>query len=63
MAEWRSVSANRSLDSSSDEADELSQKTPSEEHIYEVHIFHCNNERPATNKRGSCVAIGSKELC
>ena len=63
MAEWRSVDANRSLDSSSDEADESGQKTPGEEHFYDIHIFHCTNERPATHKRGSCVAKGSKELC
>jgi (2Fe-2S) ferredoxin len=63
MAEWRSVSHNRKLDLNSEVTDDTDMQSNSEEHFYDVHIFHCTNERPATHKRGSCVAKGSKELC
>ena len=31
--------------------------------FYDVHIFCCTNERPATHRRGSCLAKGAHELC
>ena len=63
MAEWRSVSSNRGLGSTSDVTEDSDKKAKSEELFYDVHIFHCTNERPASHRRGSCVARGARELC
>lgn len=63
MAEWRTVANDRSLGSIAEESIDSDKRTQSEELFYNVHIFHCTNERPATHKRGSCVAKGSRELC
>ena len=48
MAEWRSVS---------------NMQARSEELFYDVHIFCCTNKRPASHRRGSCLAKGAQELC
>ena len=63
MAEWRSVSFNRNLDSSSEVTENSDNRTHSEELFYDIHIFCCTNERPASHRRGSCLAKGSRELC
>lgn len=32
------------------------------EPVYEVHVFCCINERPATHRRGCCASKGSESL-
>lgn len=63
MAEWRSVSPNRNLDSSSEATEDSDSQAHREELFYDIHIFCCTNERPATHRRGSCLAKGARELC
>lgn len=33
------------------------------EPVYQVHVFCCTNERPATHWRGSCGAKRGRQLC
>lgn len=63
MAEWHSVASKRNLNISSDASETSDKHIHCDEQFYDVHIFCCTNQRPATHRRGCCIAKGAQELC
>jgi (2Fe-2S) ferredoxin len=63
MEDWRRTPGSYPPDPSSETAERGDVGPEHWPPFYDVHVFCCTNERPASHRRGCCAGKGSRQLC